>query len=425
MSIKKLSLVILITLSITNSVAFSANDTPSTTSSAGNYTVLAPLPCIEGNGIKCGSEGNGSLQETVTFETYVQYTMNLLIALAAVWAVVMIVWAGIGYMIATTVSGKGASLSRFWNAIWGIVLILCSYLIMRTIDPRFVEIPNTLVPTIQLKNISTNSTGMDLLMSSFESYIKENRGTELGNRLLQIKNNLKEKEDQLKILDEKIKSYGPTPDQNNPEYQKLLASRQLALTEYQVAVDSKIIGGLDVELNGSYSESVSTFQNSSYSIPNKFKQLNAWKDNVDVIKERILSSNRTQQTDIKTLREIYSRTEMAKARIDIMKARLIIADIKSSTLSYYDYSLLNAEKNTGDPGINNVLYQDTVENVLSRNAMTDTNLRRTKQQLNDLVTNIKEGVLNKASQSEEKQRLITDIEIIEKEIQETNRLKDL
>ena len=179
-SIKKLGLVILITLSITNSIAFSANDTPSTTPSAGNYTVLAPLPCIEGNGIKCGSGGNGSLQETVTFETYVQYTMNLLIALAAVWAVAMMVWAGIEYMFTNSFSAKKSSLDRFWNAIWGIVLIMRYEQRMRTMPQmafqnldKLAPLPLTVVVTIYpipAQTIITTAQTAARAMSKFIVY---------------------------------------------------------------------------------------------------------------------------------------------------------------------------------------------------------------------------------------------------------------
>lgn len=128
---------------------FEAKATTTVTTS-GDYTVLAPLPCIEGGGITC-DKGNGSLQETVSFKTYVQYTINLLIGLSAVVAVVMIVWGGIEYMFTASFTGKKMGLEKVTHAIYGLVLILTSYIILRTIDPRLVEIPNTIVPKIEVQ----------------------------------------------------------------------------------------------------------------------------------------------------------------------------------------------------------------------------------------------------------------------------------
>ena len=124
------------------------------------YTVLAPLPCIptpartdsSGNSIPEVPCPSGDLQNVtkVSFQTYVQYAINLLIAVAAVAAVFMIVWGGFEYMTTAVVSGKSDGIKKVTNAIYGLVLVLASYLIIRTIDPRFVDIPTTLVPQLKL-----------------------------------------------------------------------------------------------------------------------------------------------------------------------------------------------------------------------------------------------------------------------------------
>ena len=44
-----------------------------------NYTLLEPLPCVEGNGSGCKT---GTQVTTVDFKNYVQYMFNLVIALA-------------------------------------------------------------------------------------------------------------------------------------------------------------------------------------------------------------------------------------------------------------------------------------------------------------------------------------------------------
>jgi hypothetical protein len=112
------------------------------------YTLLEPLPCIPGNGVVCEA---GTQKTTVNFKEYIQYAFNLVIALAAVAAVFMIVWGGFQYMTSDAWSQKSEGIKKARTAVYGLLLVLCSYLILRTIDPRLVEIPDTLVPKLELK----------------------------------------------------------------------------------------------------------------------------------------------------------------------------------------------------------------------------------------------------------------------------------
>ncbi len=123
----------------------------------GGYTLLEPLPDI--------TNGGGSVTN-VQFQDYIGYAFNLMIALAAVAAVFMIVWGGLQYMSTDAWEGKSAGISKLKNAVLGLLLILCSYLILRTIDPRLVTIPSTLVPpltgldyTPQINNFLKGITG--------------------------------------------------------------------------------------------------------------------------------------------------------------------------------------------------------------------------------------------------------------------------
>jgi hypothetical protein len=86
---------------------------------------------------------------------------NLLVALGAVAAVVMITWGGFEYMTSDAVQGKSDGLKKVQNAIYGLLLILSSYLILRTIDPRFVVIPSSLVDPLGLS--AKNNTSLDWL----------------------------------------------------------------------------------------------------------------------------------------------------------------------------------------------------------------------------------------------------------------------
>lgn len=127
------------------------------------YTLLAPLPCIPTAELPCGGSGGAVIKPSVTFRTYVQYAMNIMIALAAVAAVVMIVWGGLLYMTTTAVSGKTEGLDKVKNALYGLLLVLASYLILKTIDPRLVQIPSTIVPKIRLQNVDIANTSLHFL----------------------------------------------------------------------------------------------------------------------------------------------------------------------------------------------------------------------------------------------------------------------
>lgn len=118
------------------------------------YTLLEPLPCISNGGANEEEQyyncPPGTQATTVNFKDYVQYAFNLLIALAAVAAVFMIVWGGFEHMTSTSPSGKTEGLKKLENAVYGLLLVLSSYLILRTVDPRLVQIPTTLVTPLDI-----------------------------------------------------------------------------------------------------------------------------------------------------------------------------------------------------------------------------------------------------------------------------------
>lgn len=125
---------------------------------SGKYTVLAPLPCIESQGVTC-SGGNLNAATQVDFKSYVQYAVNLAIALSAVLAVFMFVWGGFEYITSTIPGVKSDGAKRIKNAVFGLILVLASYIILRTVDPRLVQIPTTLVPQLTInQNLLASST---------------------------------------------------------------------------------------------------------------------------------------------------------------------------------------------------------------------------------------------------------------------------
>ena len=409
-SIKKLGLVILITLSITNSIAFSANDTPSTTPSAGNYTVLAPLPCIEGNGIKCGSGGNGSLQETVTFETYVQYTMNLLIALAAVWAVAMMVWAGIEYMFTNTFSAKKSSLDRFWNAIWGIVLILCSYLIMRTIDPRFVEIPNTLVPTIKLQDRLTTKSGMDLLMEGLDKDIEyfKARDKEIYNSLVELRANIESKRKEIAELEEQLKKTDP----NDPKYKQI----QVEIQEKKGNLNKSTSTADDISSEKLFNDIIRIkMDDSTLNTPGRIKSLDVAKTEIE--KERLnliqKAANRAGTGYVNTINDkaINENAFIATAKTELLKIDLVLSSIKTNIL--------------GNPPLVAGYFYDLNGTFRTADLTVNRKLRETKNQIEQALVSVQNELNTKYPNLKDKDGLQQEITRIENMISETKVLKGL
>ncbi|MFA6315491.1 MAG: pilin [Candidatus Paceibacterota bacterium] len=148
------------------------------------YTLLAPLPCIatpdttgvdaQGNeitvpGQKCTTSDP---IKNMNLKDYLQYAVNLFIALASVAAVFMIVRGGFLYMTSTIPGMKNDGLAMVKNAIIGLLMVLCSYIILRTIDPRLVNLPSTIVPPLELSSKLTDKTDdfFDSLISDAQKY---------------------------------------------------------------------------------------------------------------------------------------------------------------------------------------------------------------------------------------------------------------
>lgn len=108
------------------------------------YTLLEPLPCIEGTGN--GNCSDGKTIKEISLDTYIGYIFKFSIALAAFLAVIMIIYAGFEYMLTESVISKGDAKGKIKNALTGLLMVLASYLILRTIDPRLVEINTKLDP---------------------------------------------------------------------------------------------------------------------------------------------------------------------------------------------------------------------------------------------------------------------------------------
>ena len=71
-----------------------------------------------------------------------------MLALAVVLAVIMITVGGFEYMLSGAVDTKTNAIKRIQDAVLGLLLALCSYLILYTIDPNLVSPNNLTIPPI-------------------------------------------------------------------------------------------------------------------------------------------------------------------------------------------------------------------------------------------------------------------------------------
>lgn len=109
-----------------------------------DYTVLAPLP---GTTDCYDDELNRTDCET-TLTEYLPGMFKLLIGLAAVAAVLMIVWGGITYMTTDAIFQKEEGRKRIKNAVFGLVCVIGAWLILNTINPNLLNINLNITPAI-------------------------------------------------------------------------------------------------------------------------------------------------------------------------------------------------------------------------------------------------------------------------------------
>ena len=129
-----------------------------------SYTPLAPIPTCTGTGC------SNSVNTSVNFQGYIQNTFNFAIFVAAAAAVFMITFGGFQYMTTDSVQGKTDGRKKAVNAVYGLLLVLGSYLILRTIDPRLVAIPSTLVTPLNINYTNSNNDFLSALGATINQY---------------------------------------------------------------------------------------------------------------------------------------------------------------------------------------------------------------------------------------------------------------
>lgn len=101
------------------------------------YVPLEPLPGLPNR----YGPGQGSIG------TWIGEGFKLVIGAGAVIAVAMIVLGALTYMFSDVVKNKTNAITRIRNAMWGLVILLASYLILYTINPELVQFNLSLLPS--------------------------------------------------------------------------------------------------------------------------------------------------------------------------------------------------------------------------------------------------------------------------------------
>jgi hypothetical protein len=129
---KKLILIFILALTLIPHISFSAD----------TYKLIEPLPCIDGVG-NCKA---GDLQKEIEINDYILYVYKFTIGISVFLAIIMIIWGGFLTITSEIPYVKSDGKDKITNAAVGLVMVLVSYIILATIDPRLVNINTTIEP---------------------------------------------------------------------------------------------------------------------------------------------------------------------------------------------------------------------------------------------------------------------------------------
>lgn len=141
------------------------------------YTTLAPLP---GTTQDCVTDENGKINCTTDIQTYIPGIFKLAIGIAGVLAVLMIIIGGVEYITTDAIQGKSEGKARIQNALWGLVLVLVSWILLYTINPKL-TVFNLNVETTTSTNQDSEQTSESGDYSGGESATGDTAGDDAGN----------------------------------------------------------------------------------------------------------------------------------------------------------------------------------------------------------------------------------------------------
>lgn len=113
------------------------------------YEFLAPIPGFtsQSGDVETIVDGNGNVQRVAIrnlkdfqLGEYIQSLFNIALGVLMVLSVIMIVIAGVEYMTTEAIYSKGAAKKRIMSAVTGLILALGISLILKTINPKLLEL---------------------------------------------------------------------------------------------------------------------------------------------------------------------------------------------------------------------------------------------------------------------------------------------
>jgi hypothetical protein len=112
------------------------------------YTPLEPLPGLPATfGCKAGDPNCQN-----SFSSLVGGAIRLFIWLGAIVAVVVLILGALTYMFSDVITNKTRAIARIRNAMWGILILASSWLILNTINPQLVNLNLKLDPFAPVVN---------------------------------------------------------------------------------------------------------------------------------------------------------------------------------------------------------------------------------------------------------------------------------
>lgn len=274
------------------------------------YNLLEPLPCVPGGEVTCSQPG--AVETKINFKYYVQYMFNLFIAVAAVSSVFMIVYGGLQYMSTDSWQGKKDGLDKVKNAVLGLLLVLTSYIILRTIDPRLVEIPTSLVPPLSIKYEKITDHFFDnLIKEAARSKIDLSAARSELQQSDQRNNDRQSMIEELSAQKAELLSAFVGVDSSDPEIQKIDA--QIALLRNEI--DREKAGAELIVAK-------SALDNSGLTLAS-----------INVVYELRLGKLKAANAEPDQIQELERHRDFSKRRVTIINLESKVEEILESTLS--------------------------------------------------------------------------------------------
>jgi len=179
---------------------------------------------------------------------------GIAIGIGSVIATVMIIWAGFEYMYQESITGKSAARERITNAFLGLLVILGSYILLRTINPALVEF------SLLLPGGTGRVSGLIAVQKEFEAAQVKIR--EAQKEATRLSTNVQEANTRLTTLENKLTELRGAQDQTESteeqasiqaEIDALTAEKETVTTQRNAwALEEKYVratGGLDLNIS--------------------------------------------------------------------------------------------------------------------------------------------------------------------------------